>query len=82
VKLTEVTSPSTRGYGIRFANKKDAGACFGDSGGPVLHFDGTKEVIVAVSSFVKKDDCKGGAYGFRTDTAEARGFLSGYAPVP
>jgi trypsin len=82
VTLKDATSPDTRGYGIRIANKKDAGICFGDSGGPVLSFDGTKEVIVAVSSFVQKDSCKGGAYGFRTDTAESRGFLASYTRLP
>jgi hypothetical protein len=50
------------------------GICYGDSGGPVLLDD--SEVVVGISSFVKSAKCKGNAYAFRTDTAEALDFLA------
>jgi V8-like Glu-specific endopeptidase len=53
-----------------------AAACNGDSGGPVLNAQGQ---IVAVMSLVDGADdgaCLGGAYHYRTDTAEAKQFLA------
>jgi hypothetical protein len=56
----------------------DAGAaCFGDSGGPVLADTRDGEVIVAVISFLLKDNCKRPAVGYRVDTAYAQGFIAG-----
>jgi hypothetical protein len=52
-------------------------ACFGDSGGPVLADTGDGEVIVAVISFLLKDNCKRAAVGYRVDTAYAQGFVAG-----
>lgn len=85
VQLVELGSALTDGYGLHYSGNPGNGngaICFGDSGGPVLHFDGKKEVIVGVNSFVLSPNCKGAAYAFRTDTAEARGFLGAYTRLP
>jgi hypothetical protein len=56
----------------------DAGAaCFGDSGGPVLADTREGEVIVAVISFLLKENCKRPAVGYRVDTPYAQGFIAG-----
>jgi hypothetical protein len=52
-------------------------ACFGDSGGPVLADTRDGEVIVAVISFLLKDNCKRAAVGYRVDTVYAQGFIAG-----
>ena len=56
---------------------RDAGPCLGDSGGPMLAGD----TVLALTSAGSKD-CTGKAEGYRLDTASARAFLSGFAPVP
>lgn len=55
---------------------KDADACFGDSGGPVLQH-GT-HTILAVNSFTTNGRCQGG-YAYRLDIAAAQSFLSQFA---
>ena len=56
----------------------DAGAaCFGDSGGPVLADTRDGEAIVAVISFLLKENCKRPAVGYRVDTAYAQSFIAG-----
>jgi hypothetical protein len=87
VQLVELGSRLSGGYSVHYTSSPgngtgNGGTCFGDSGGPVFHFDGKKEVIVGVNSFVLSPNCKGAAYAFRTDTAEARGFLSSYTRLP
>jgi secreted trypsin-like serine protease len=87
VQLIEDTSANTRDYNVHFTNGPGngtgpGGVCFGDSGGPLLSFDGKKEVIVGGNSFVANANCAGGAYAFRTDTEEARGFLASYTRLP
>jgi hypothetical protein len=52
-------------------------ACFGDSGGPVLADTRDGEVIVAVISFLLKDNCKRAAVGYRVDTDYAQSFVAG-----
>jgi hypothetical protein len=87
VQLVELGSALTDGYNLHYTNSPgngtgNGGTCFGDSGGPVFHFDGKKEVIVGVNSFVLNLNCKGAGYAFRTDIAESRGFLSSYTRLP
>ncbi|MDQ3823336.1 MAG: S1 family peptidase [Actinomycetota bacterium] len=50
------------------------GACFGDSGGPVLL--GGTDTLLAVNSFVANDLCSGVTYAYRLDTAAALGFVA------
>lgn len=52
---------------------KDADACFGDSGGPVLQH-GT-HTILAVNSFTTSSRCQG-SYAYRLDIPAAQSFLS------
>jgi hypothetical protein len=59
-----------------FNLRMQSGICFGDSGGPVLL--GDSDLVVGVSSFVSNDNCTGGAFGYRLDTAESLAFLSPY----
>jgi secreted trypsin-like serine protease len=59
-----------------FNLRMQSGICFGDSGGPVLL--GDSDIAVGVSSFVNNDNCTGGAFGYRLDTAESLAFLSPY----
>jgi secreted trypsin-like serine protease len=49
-----------------------AGACYGDSGGPVLDGD----MIVGVASYVTSQNCTGGYYAYRVDTSASREFLA------
>ncbi|HZJ06563.1 MAG TPA: trypsin-like serine protease [Nocardioidaceae bacterium] len=56
------------GYNVQIASNLGGGrggACFGDSGGPIL-LAGT-DVVVAVNSFVLNRNCAGQAYAYRTD---------------
>ena len=48
------------------------GACFGDSGGPVLDGD----VVVAILSTTQNKNCTSSSNGYRLDTAESRAFLA------
>jgi trypsin len=68
VKLEGAKSP--------FNLRMSSGACFGDSGGPVLL--GSSHVVVGLNSFVKNRQCAGNAFAFRLDTAESLGFLAPY----
>jgi secreted trypsin-like serine protease len=56
----------------RSAQGSGGGACFGDSGGPVL----IEDVIVGVNSFVTSDVCDGDTFAHRLDTAAAQAFLA------
>jgi V8-like Glu-specific endopeptidase len=62
---------STTAYLLAVSNN-DGGACFGDSGGPVL--DGN--VVVAILSTTQNSNCTAMSYGYRLDTAESIAFLS------
>lgn len=62
------------------ASAGNAGACFGDSGGPDL-VAGT-DTIAAITSFGMNDRCNGVSYSFRLDTADARDFLSRFVQLP
>lgn len=56
------------------------GACFGDSGGPVLL--GDSNVMIGVNSFVLNNNCAGTVFAYRTDIADARSFLSQFVALP
>lgn len=87
VSLVNLTSALNDGYNVQYTSNPgegngSGGTCFGDSGGPVIHWDGTKEVIVGVNSFVLNSNCKGAGFAFRVDTAVSRDFLSKYTKLP
>lgn len=48
------------------------GACFGDSGGPVL----VEDVVLAVNSFVTSEQCTGDTFAHRLDLQESQEFLA------
>jgi hypothetical protein len=71
VRLVKVESAKSP-----FNLRMSSGACFGDSGGPVLL--GSSDIVVGLNSFVKNRQCAGNAFAFRLDTAESLGFLAPY----
>jgi secreted trypsin-like serine protease len=57
----------------------DAGACYGDSGGP--NFLGTTDVIAAIT-ITGDAVCRATNVAYRLDTESAREFLGQYVPLP
>ncbi len=81
--LVDLRSALTDGYNLHTSNNPGegngtGGACFGDSGGPVM-FDNTN-IVVAVVSFGLNYNCKGADYAYRVDITEARDFIDQYYP--
>ncbi|MDP9357798.1 MAG: S1 family peptidase [Chloroflexota bacterium] len=76
VKLVELQSALTDGSNIHVTNAPGTGGglCFGDSDGPAFLND--SNVVVGVSSFVLNSYCKGAAYSYRTDIANAQNFVA------
>jgi secreted trypsin-like serine protease len=63
--------------------KGDGGACYGDSGGPNFLGAGASETnIVAATTITGDALCKATNVTYRTDTASARNFLSGFVALP
>ena len=61
----------------------DGGACYGDSGGPNFLGAGASETnIVAASTITGDAICRATNVVYRTDTASARNFLSGFVALP
>lgn len=81
VHLVNLRSAMTDGWNLHYSSNPgqghggSGGACFGDSGGPVIH-DG---YIVGVNSFVLNSNCKGSAFAYRVDTTVARDFINAHA---
>jgi hypothetical protein len=72
------------GVSVKFSNdagkKHSGGTCFGDSGGPV--FDGTTNVVVAVTSFGINQNCTGTDGGYRIDQQDDLDFLESFGVKP
>ena len=61
----------------------DGGACYGDSGGPNFLGAGASETnIVAATTITGDAICRATNVVYRTDTASARNFLSGFVALP
>jgi len=78
VRLVNLRSALTDGFNIHHTGSPGTGGgtCFGDSGGPIF-FPGTS-TIVAVTSFGLNQNCAGGGFGFRVDTADVAAWLDQY----
>jgi Trypsin len=59
----------------------DAGACFGDSGGPVFLGGETSNQLVSITS-TGDAVCRAAAKSYRIDTASAREFLGEFVDLP
>ena len=84
-QIRNVNNALVRGYGLQTSNSRGngtggGGTCSGDSGGPILQ--GDSDVVLAVNSFGKNQNCVGNDYSYRVDTPTARAFLSQFVPVP
>ncbi len=82
-KLVNLESALTDGYNLHTSNNPGngngtGGACFGDSGGPVMFND--TNVIVSVVSFGLNYNCKGADFSYRVDIPDAWDFIDQYLP--
>jgi secreted trypsin-like serine protease len=83
LNLINLGNALTDGWNVQLSDNPgkgngSGGACFGDSGGPVLYdTGGGHEVIVAVDSFMHNANCKGTSYAYRVDTGYAQSFIDG-----
>ena len=81
--LVNLRSAWTDGFNLQTTanpGRDRSGICFGDSGGPVFFED--TDVIVAIHSFVKNDNCKGTGFSYRIDTPTAQAFLASFGVTP
>jgi secreted trypsin-like serine protease len=78
VRLVNLRSALTDGFNIHHTGSAGTGGgtCFGDSGGPI--FTAGTSTIVAVTSFGLNENCAGGGFGYRVDTAGAAAFIGQY----
>jgi hypothetical protein len=69
--IVSTHNANTAGFNIQLSTNPGnggGGACFGDSGGPIL-YDGT-DVILGVNSFVVNGQCAGVGFAYRIDQAD------------
>jgi hypothetical protein len=74
-QLVNLTSALTGGFNLQTTNNPGngrGGACFGDSGGPVLY----QGEIVGVTSFGLNANCKGVDFAYRVDRAEVQTWIA------
>ena len=57
-----------------------SGICFGDSGGPAFFRD--TDVVAAIHSFVRNENCTGASFSYRIDTDVSLDFLAGFGVFP
>lgn len=65
------------------ASTGNGGGCYGDSGGPhFIHLNGVETKIVASITVTGDANCLATDKTYRTDTPQAREFLSGFVTLP
>ena len=66
--IVSTNSANTAGFNMKLSTnpgKGRGGACFGDSGGPILY--DSSDVVLGVNSFVINGQCAGVGFAYRTD---------------
>lgn len=81
-QLVNLNNAVVDGYNVQStANPGDGrgGTCSGDSGGPLLY--DTSDVMVAVDSFGKNDNCRGTDYMYRVDRSPVLDWILAQVPA-
>jgi hypothetical protein len=81
-KLNNLTNAWTAGFNLQTSGAQGndrGGTCGGDSGGPVL-WDAS-DIIVAVTSFGKREQCLGNDYSYRIDQQEVLDWILRIAAI-
>ncbi len=81
--LVNLRNVFTGGFNIQTTanpGRGRSGICFGDSGGPAFLTD--TDLVVAVHSFVRNDNCTGVSFSYRIDTDVSLDFLAGFGVFP
>jgi hypothetical protein len=79
-RLINTHNQLTAGFNLQLTSNPGGdkgGACFADSGGPVLF--GTGDTIVGVNSFLNDKNCTGSNFAYRVDATAAITWLTGHA---
>lgn len=75
--LVQIDTRQTGSFSLLLSNNASTGGtCFGDSGGP--NFVGTSNVVGAVTSFGRNNNCVGTGGVFRLDRQDVIDFVSSY----
>jgi secreted trypsin-like serine protease len=81
--LVNLRNVFTDGFNIQTSanpGRGQSGICFGDSGGPAFFTD--TDLVVAIHSFVRNNNCTGLSYSYRIDTAVSLDFLAEFGVFP
>jgi hypothetical protein len=79
-KLNNLTNSWTAGFNLQTSSNPGnnrGGTCSGDSGGPVLW--NSSDIIVAVTSFGKREQCLGNDFSYRIDQQDVINWILGIA---
>ena len=81
--LINMRNVFTDGFNIQTTanpGRDRSGICFGDSGGPAFFRD--TDLVVAIHSFVRNENCTGSSFSYRIDTEVSLDFLAGFGVFP